>query len=219
MKTHRERITKKDKELVSKLSYEEINFSVSKKDIFINMFCYDNKLTYPVNLSDQKFESCMDLLLISDECKFHYMYIRDFDRFMFSKTKNKIKKYFCKCYLQCFSSEKILIEHRTDCLVINGKQSIKLKSDKIKFKNSFKQLPVPFKICADFECILEKVKSDIIECDSNSSYIRKYQDHIPCSFADKVVCIDNRFSKKVVLHRGKDTVYKFIKSILNEYNY
>ena len=100
MKTHRERITKKDKELVSKLSYEEINFSVSKKDIFINMFCYDNKLTYPVYLSDQKFESCMDLLLISDECKFHYMYIKDFDRFMFSKTKNKIKKYFCKCYLQ-----------------------------------------------------------------------------------------------------------------------
>ena len=112
-----------------------------------------------------------------------------------------------------------MIEHRTDCLVINGKQSIKLKSDTIKFKNSFKQLLVPFKICADFKCILEKVKSDIIECDSNSSYIRKYQDHIPCSFADKVVCIDNRFSKKVVLHRGKDAVYKFIKSILNEYNY
>ena len=31
VKTHRERITKKDKELVSKLNYEEINFPVSKK--------------------------------------------------------------------------------------------------------------------------------------------------------------------------------------------
>ena len=32
VKTHPERITKKDKELVSKLNYEEINFPVSKKD-------------------------------------------------------------------------------------------------------------------------------------------------------------------------------------------
>ena len=43
--------------------------------------------------------------------------------------------------------------------------------------------------------VLRKIKSDITECDSNSSYTRKYQDHIPCSFAYKVVCIDNKFSK------------------------
>ena len=185
------------------------------------MFCYDNKLTYSVCLSDQKFESCMDLLLISDECKSHYVYIKDFHKFMFSKTKNKSKKYFCKCCLQCFSSENILIEHRTNCLVINGKKSVKIKSGTIKFKSYFKQLSVPLKIYADFECIIKKIESDIIECtsiecDSNSSYTRKYQDHILCSFAYKVVCIDNKCSKKVVLYRGKNAVYKFI---LNEYNY
>ena len=111
MKAHPERITKKDKELVSKLSYEEINFPFSKKDyckiekqnnICINVFCYDNKLTYPVYLSDQKFESCMDLLFISSEYKSDYVYIKDFDRFMFNKTKNKTRKYLCKCCLQCF---------------------------------------------------------------------------------------------------------------------
>ena len=63
------------------------------------------------------------------------------------------------------------------------------------------------------------VETDIIACGSNSSYTRKYQDHIPCSFAYKVVCIDNKLSKKVVLCRGKNSAYKFIKSILNEYNY
>ena len=57
---------------------------------------------------------------------------------MFSKTKNKSKKYFCKYCLQCFSSKEILIEHRTDCLVINGKQSVKLKSGTIKFTNYLK---------------------------------------------------------------------------------
>ena len=103
--------------------------------------------------------------------------------------------------------------------MINGKQSVKLKSNSIRFKNYSKQIPIPFKIYADFECILKKVDSDIIECNSNISYTRKYQDHIPCSFAFKVVCIDNKLSKKVVLHRGKNAVNKFIKSIFSEYNY
>ena len=79
------------------------------------MFCYDSKLTYPVYLSDQKFRDCMDLLLISGECKSHYVHIKDFDRLMFNKTKNETRKYFCECCLQCFSSEEILIEYRTDC--------------------------------------------------------------------------------------------------------
>ena len=134
-----------------------------------------------------------------------------------NKTKNENKKYFCKSCLQCFSSEGVLIEHKEDCLIINGKQNVKLEEGFISFKNYFKQILVPFKIYADFECIFKKVDSDI-ECSSNSSYTRKYQEHVPCSFAYKVVCVDNKFSKKIVLHRGKDAVNKFVKSILKEYN-
>ena len=157
-------------------------------------------MTYPVYLSDEKFKDCMDFLLISDENKSHYMYIKDFDRFMCNKTKNKKKKNFCKCRLQCFSSEKVLIERKENCLVINGKQSIKLKSGSISFKNYFKQLPVPFKIYAYFECLLKGVKSSD---KSNGLYTEKYQEHIPCSFAYKVACVDNKFSTKVVLYKGK----------------
>ena len=35
------------------------------------------------------FVNCMDLLLISDESKSHYVYVKDFDRFMCNKTKTK----------------------------------------------------------------------------------------------------------------------------------
>ena len=38
----------------------------------------------------------MDLLFISGKDKSHYVNIKDFDRFMFHKTKTKNKKYFCK---------------------------------------------------------------------------------------------------------------------------
>ena len=77
-----QRITKKDNEIVSKLDYEGINFPVSKKDycrlemqnkICINVFAYENKVVYLAYLSDQKFSDYMDLLLISDEFKYHYV--------------------------------------------------------------------------------------------------------------------------------------------------
>ena len=44
--------------------------------------------------------------------------------FMFHKTKNKNKEWFCRSCLQCFSSENVLIKHKEDCLSINGVQSV-----------------------------------------------------------------------------------------------
>ena len=161
-----QRITKKDKELVSKLNYERINFLVSKKDyckiemlnkICINVFCYENKIVYPFYLSDQKFDDSMDLLLISNKFVSHDVYIKDFNRFMFNKTKTKNKKYFCKSCLQRFSTKKLLNEHKIVCLMINGKQNVKLKKGFISFKNYSRRIPVPFKIYTDFECILKNV--------------------------------------------------------------
>ena len=60
-----------------------------KNNICINVFGYGNRLVY---ISDQQFEDSMDLLLLIDNDKSHYVYIKDFDRFMFHKTKNKNKK-------------------------------------------------------------------------------------------------------------------------------
>ena len=37
-------------------------------------------------------------------------------------------------------------------------QSVKVEEGKIEFENYFKQLPVPFKIYADFECNLKDVE-------------------------------------------------------------
>ena len=109
-----------------------------------------------------------------------------------------------------------MIEHKENCLKISGKQNVKLKGGLIKFKNHFKQLAVSFKLFADFECHVKGVKSND---KNNASYAEKYQDHILCSFAYKVVCIDDRFSKPVVLYRGKNAVYRFVKAILEEYYY
>ena len=154
----------------------------TKNNICINVYCFGNKLVFPIYISDPEFENAIDLLLVIDKNKSHYVYIKDFDRFMFHKTKNKNKKWFCKSCLQCFSSKNVLTEHKEVCLSINGAQSVRLEKGTIEFKNCFKQIPVPFKIYAHFECNLESVKSH------EGSYSKKYQDNIPCSCLQAFLC-------------------------------
>ena len=130
---------------------------------------------------------------------------------MFHRTKSKDKKRFCKSCLQYFSNENVLIKHKEICLSINDNQSAKLEEGIIKFENFFKQIPVPFKIYAKFKFNLKSVKCNEGCC------TEKYQDHIPCSFAYKIVCIDDRFSKKKFIYRGENAAYEFMKVILEEY--
>ena len=138
------------------------------------MFGCENKLVFPIYVSIQKFKNSIDLLLLINNDKSNYVYIKDFNRFMVHKTKNKNKKWFCKNCLQCFSCERVLVKHKENFLIINGRQSVKLEKGTIKFENYFKQIPVPFKIYADFECNLKSA-----ECDEGF-YTKRYQDHIPC---------------------------------------
>ena len=162
----------------------------------------------------------MDLLLIFDEKKSHYVYIKDFNRFMFSRTKTKNKKFFFKCCFQCFRSENVLIEHKENCLILNVKQNVRLGKGSISFKNYPKQLPAPVKTYADFECILSATPSKGVKSSdlNKGSYTGKHQDHIPCSFAYKVVCVDNKFRKDVVLYRGKMLLTNLLKQFLKSIN-
>ena len=67
---------------------EEKDFSKIKvkNNICINVFGYENGLVFPIYVSDQKFEDSMDLLLLIDDNKSQFVYIKDFDRFVLHKT-------------------------------------------------------------------------------------------------------------------------------------
>ena len=43
---------------------------------------------FQIYVSNQKFKNSMDLFLLVDDDKSHYVCITDFNRFMFHKTKN-----------------------------------------------------------------------------------------------------------------------------------
>ena len=52
------------------------------------MFGYKNELVFPIYVSDQKFEDSMDLLLLIDNGKSHYAYIKEL---CFTKQEIKTK--------------------------------------------------------------------------------------------------------------------------------
>ena len=96
---HPERIKKIDKKIACNLhNYDEIEFPVEEKDfkkigvqnnICINVFGYENELVFPIYVFDQKFENSVDLLLLINDDKSHYVYI-----LCFIKQKIKIKNGF-----------------------------------------------------------------------------------------------------------------------------
>ena len=98
--TNPEEIREEDKEFISNLDYDGIEFPVQEKDfsktevkcnICINVFGYEDELVFRIYVSDQQFEDSMDLLVSIDDDQSHYVYIKDFGRFMFDKTKKHTK--------------------------------------------------------------------------------------------------------------------------------
>ena len=145
------RITKKNREVVKKINYSGVDFPISKKDygkieilnkICINAFCYENKIVYPIYLSDQCFNDSMDLLLISNNFTLHYLYIKNFNRLMFNKTKHKGKNTSVKVVYSVLVVKMFLNKHKKDCLLINKGRNVKLEKRFIEFKNFNRQISV-----------------------------------------------------------------------------
>lgn len=112
LKHHSERITERDRECIERLDYSGITFPVTveqiskierQNNININVFGYNDatiQSIYPIRISREKYDDHIELLFIEDEnkgegrLKQHYVYIKDFNRLMFSFTKKIIKNIF-----------------------------------------------------------------------------------------------------------------------------
>ena len=79
----------------------------------VNVFGYENKV-YPLYISKKSYNQTLNLLLITEKDKSHYVFIKDFNRLMFSRTKHKSKKHYCMSCLQSFTTEEILSNHKNN---------------------------------------------------------------------------------------------------------
>ena len=94
-----------------------------------------------------------------------------------TKRKIKTKHTFVKAVCIVLVAKKCWQNIKKVCLSINVAQSVTLEKGTIEFKNYFKQIPFAFETYADFDCNLKSIES------YEGSYSKKYEDHVPCSFA------------------------------------
>ena len=227
-----QRIKKDDNRFIKDkiVNYTGIEFPVTIKqynkiekqnNININVFGYEEKQIYPIYISKEKFTDHMELLLITEGTKTHYVLIKDFNKLMYNQTKHKERKHFCMHCLFRTLSELKHCNHKENCIQLNGTQAVKMPTKDnsiLKFNNYHKQQPVPFVIYADFEALLQKVERG--KPDSNESYTERFQQHVDCGSAYKVVCCyDDKYSKDICIYRGENAVYKFLERMLEEVEY
>ena len=130
-----QRIKETDKNFISNLNYKDIEFPVILKQynkiekqnsINVNVFSLEKQDIFPIYVTKENYDNTMNLLLITKEDKQHYVLIKDFNKLMYNKTKHQHRKYFCMYCLRYFTSEDVLNNHKTNCILINGARAINM---------------------------------------------------------------------------------------------
>ena len=168
----------------------------------LKIFGYEYKV-YPYNQT-------FNLLLITEKSKSHFVFIKDFNKLMFSRTRHKDKKLHCMSCLQSFTTDELLSIHIKQCLLINGYQAVKYGSGAIKFTSYNKQIPIIFFFFSGTECFLIRTNSQ------EGENRVKYQEHLPIIIVAILVCIDDRFTLRTVFFKGKGCINKFITWVLDK---
>lgn len=93
-----QRIKRVDKTFIEKLDYSGFEFPVkinqinkieNQNNINVNVFGYEEKQLSPVYISKDKNENILNLLLITEDEKNHYVLVKDFNKLMYNQTKHK----------------------------------------------------------------------------------------------------------------------------------
>jgi len=189
--------------------------------LIVNVFAYDDKTKiYPVYLSKTREGDPINLLILNENGRCHYTWIKSMSRLLFVRGQQKTcQKYYCYFCMHGFCSEENLKLHVEDCRKF-GMNPIKLPDPDneeecwVKFKSVQKCLPVPFIIYADFESYTTKIEGPTKS--KEKSYTHSYELHEPSGFAYLVVSSDPNRKFSPVLYRGPDVVKEFISRLQME---
>ena len=158
--------------------FENYNSSIS-----VNVFGYE-KLVYSLRISKHNYkrESTVNLLLISDDTKQHYCWIKDINKLLSLQTsKDGHVRHVCFRCLNTFKNEKSLASHHEYC---KSNEAIKIElpkeGTKISFQNHNRSMPVSFIVYADPEFFTPQLST--FQPNPDKSYTKQYQKHIPSGF-------------------------------------
>ena len=207
---HSERFDKILRETSRFLNWEGLKFPVNLNDInkfenhnssiCVNVFGYEN-LVNPVRISKHNYirESTVNILLISDDTKQHYCWIKDIGKVLSLQTsKDGHVRHVCFRCLNTFNCNKSLASHHEYC---KSHEAIKIElpevGSEISFDNHNRSIRGLFIIYADFESFRPQLST----CQPNpeKSCTNQYQKHITSGFCYHIKCFgDTLYSQQPV---------------------
>ena len=207
VENHPECIDRNLRETSMVLKWEGLKFPVNLSDInkfennnssiFANVFGCEN-LVYPLRISKHNYkrESTVNLLLISDDTKQHYCWIKDISKLLSLPTlKHEHVGHLCFRCLNTFNSEKSyliksLASHHENCKSYEAIQIDHPEEGlKISFKNHNRSMRVPFIVYTDFESFTPQLST--CQPKPEKCYTKQYQKHTPSGFCYHMKCFDD----------------------------
>ena len=168
---------------------------------------------HPLRLTELRDVPHVNLLLLTDGAKRHYVLIKSLSRLIAPRSAHRSQCCPCIYCLHVFYRADLLADHVPHCKP-HGAQRIKMPSGddtSIFFKHEDHQLRAPFIIYADFECYTKPI--DTSESAANN---QRYQEHEPSSFCCYVVSDHPDYKSTPTVYCGPDVVDRFLQALLNE---
>ena len=206
---HQERVTDELRRQSEKLDWSGLSFPTTlreidafekKNELAIFVFGFDGDFVFPLRRSKQRDQRVIDLLLLTEENKTHYCWIKNLNRLLNSQvTNHKENKEYCRNCLNHFTPEKLAI-HQESCLSFDAiKIKMPSKDSTMRFRNYNRKMEFPYVFYADFEARLEKVES--ATPNPSKSFTQIIQKHKPVSFC--IHLVSDYWKPKPILYRAK----------------
>ena len=151
--------------------------------------------------------------MITDGEKWHYLVVNNLSRLLRRITSNYHYGFYC---LNCFHSYRTKSEleaHKKICEnhdYCHAEMPIK-GNNTIKYNHGEKSIKIPFTICADLECLLEKMST--CQNNPNKSSTTKINKHTPSGYSIFANCSFDESKNKISYYRGDDCMEKFCKDL------
>ena len=183
--------------------------------IRVNIFGFDcvekNTCIFPRYISNNVYENTVNLLLISNDQRSHYILIKNINGLLRNKTNHGSGMKYCLRCLQNFSSPKLLEIHTLMCAKKEIQTTTMPTENTMKFTNYKYMKYNIITVYVDWEALLVPYSHDVGE---KTELTHK---HVPCGYGYKVVSPYKHLNKPVKIYRGEDCADRFIEDMIREY--
>ena len=197
------------------MSIDNIKSFEVQNDVSINIFRYEKKSLYPFRISKFKSDFIVDMLLLSNGQRYHYVLIKNLTQ-LIKKVQGKNLSTRARVCRNCFHvccNEDSLKRHQELCLQFESCHVTlpKIEDCALEFKRLQAKSPLPLVLYFDLESIILPI--DTVEQSSSISSTRLLEKHVPSGFCFVGVAHGQTNLEYFKLQRSEDCIAIFVQEM------